>query len=82
MDKRVIFMIAGILLGGLQSWAQDAPGTVKEEYNEKVVVTAPYQPSLTLMEKPVFPRKSWIPPFLYRDLITRLFPGHLLLHIR
>lgn len=77
MDKRVIFMIAGILLGGLQSWAQDAPGTVKEEYNEKVVVTAPYQPSLTLMEKPVFSPKVLdtslsVPRFDY-EIVSRPF---------
>ena len=48
-----IAILLGFLAAGSLLHAQSAD-TVKNQYNEKVLVTAPYQPGITLAEKPVF----------------------------
>lgn len=54
MKIKTIFVAALVLFGGnVLLWAQDN-GKTKNGYNENVVVTAPYQPVLGKVEKPVF----------------------------
>lgn len=54
-----ILLIIGMVAGGMAfAGAQENTGALPTgTYNENVVVTAPYQPSLVLMEKPVFSPK-------------------------
>ena len=77
MEKRILFLwIGGMMAGTSLSMAQDNPATA-EQYNESVTVTAPYQPSLGSVEKPVFspsPMDTVLPaPGFDYEIISRPF---------